>query len=175
MSTEPTRVAPIPHDDFIGTADLVYYWLLYSIYAVGGVVALMPSQTLPAAIALTLAFMLTRMKKREKHPVLASHYQWLYRSFWLGMGVYLSVITVVMLAVAAPAIDTDGFLDAMMNGQMTTTEQMNDYLLARQPQQNIYIFVALGGVFALWWAWRCGHGMLRLWQQQRISKPKSLI
>ena len=172
---EPTRVDPIPHDDFIGTADLVYLWFLYIVYLGSGALVLIPSQTIAAAAALTVALIMTRVKKRTKHPVLATHYQWLHRSLWLGMGVYLSVITVVALAVAAPSIDTTGFMDALTNGQFTTTAQMNDFLMAKQPQRNIYIFVALGGIFALWWLWRCGCGMAALYRQQAVKNPQSLI
>lgn len=172
---EPARIAPIPHDDFIGTADLVYLWLLYLVYLAAGALVLIPSQTIAAALALTIALIMTRMKKGTKHPVLSTHYQWLHRSLWLGMGVYLSVITVVALAVAAPSIDIDAFTDGMMNGQFTTTEQMNDFLMAGQPQRNIYIFIVLGGVFALWWLWRCGCGMTALYRQQAVKNPQSLI
>lgn len=161
--------------DFIGLADLAYLWVLYIIYAVSGAIVLIPSLTLPAAVAITLALLLTRIKKRERHKILATHYHWLRRTFWIGMGVYLSVVTVLTVVIAAPAIDTVAFMDALTNGTVTTTEQMNDLLMAQQPASRRAMIIACGAVFTLWWLWRCGAGMLALYRQHPVNKPDSWI
>lgn len=162
-------------DTFIGLYDLIYLWLLYLIYAVSGIIVLIPSQTLPAAIAMTLALMLTRIKSREKHLILKTHYHWLRRTFWIGMGVYLTVITVLTVVVAAPAVDTTAFMDALTNGSATTPEQMNDLLMAQQPASSRYMIISFGVVFAVWWLWRCGGGMISLYRQQSIPNPHSWL
>lgn len=166
-----------PQEDsaFIGLAELVYLWVLYIVYAVSGAIVLIPSLMMPAAVAITLALLLTRIKRREKHPILATHYQWLRRTFWIGMGVYLTVITLLSLMIAAPSIDTTAFMDALVNGQATTPEQMNDLLMAQQPAANRYMMYASGAVFTLWWLWRCAKGMLALHRQSAVHHPESWI
>lgn len=160
---------------FIGLADLVYLWVLYAIYAVSGAIVLLPSLMLPAAVAITLALLLTRIKRNEKHLILATHYQWLRRTFWIGMGVYLTVITLLSLMIAAPSIDTTAFMDALVNGQATTPEEMNDLLMAQQPASNRYMMYAAGTIFTLWWLWRCAKGMLALYRQSAVSHPESWL
>lgn len=172
---EPMQDMPQADSDFITTFDLAYLWVLYLIYIVSGLLALLPSQTIPAFAAITLALIFTRIKRREKHAVLATHYHWLRRTFWIGFGVYLSVVTVLALAVAAPSVDTNAFMEAMMNGQATTTAEMNDLLMAQQPPSSRYMIMGLGAVFALWWLWRCGRGMLALYRQHPVKHPDSWV
>ena len=161
--------------EFIGTFSLAFLWLLYVIYAVSGAVILVPALTLPAAVAILFAFLLVRIEKRRKHPILSTHYRWLYRTFWIGMGVYLTIITLAMAAIAAPALDVTPFENAIMNGTMMTPEEINTTLLAQQPASSKYMMIALGGVFALWWLWRCGVGMAALYRQQAVAKPDSWL
>ncbi len=172
---EPLPDIPQSDSDFITASNLGYLWLLYAIYVVSGILVLFPSQTIPAFVAITLAMIMTRIKRHEKHAVLATHYQWLRRTFWIGFGVYLSVVTALALAIAAPSIDTNAFMEAMMSGQATTTEELNDLLMAQQPQSNRYMIIGLGVVFALWWLWRCGYGMLALHAQRAIKRPDSWV
>lgn len=161
--------------EFISTFSLAYMWFLYLVFAISGAVILVPTLTLPAAVALTFAFLLVRLGRRNKHPVIATHYQWLRRTFWIGMGVYLTIITLLMAAIAAPSIDTTPIADAMMSGTMMTPEEMNTLLLAQQPQSSKHTMIALGGIFTLWWVWRCVAGMFALYRQQAVAKPESWI
>ncbi len=160
-------------EDFIGTFDLAYLAALYLLYLVGGLITLIPSYTLTATLIMLVAIFLTWLKKRNRHPVLATHYLWLRRTFWIGMGVYLSVITLAVMVTALPAMDTDALMNAMVNGTISTPEQMSELLLAQQPKSNLIIMAVLGGVFALWWCWRCGHGLWQLYRQQPIPHPTS--
>lgn len=173
--SDPTTDTAQSDDSFIRTADLVYLWVLYLLYVVSGAVVLIPSQTLPAAIAITLAALLTRIKRREKHMILSTHYQWLRRTFWIGMGLYLTVFSLLTLIIAAPSVDTTALMDAVTNGQATTPEEMNDLLMAQQPASSRYTIIGLGIAFTLWWVWRCGCGMYALWRQQAVAKPLSWI
>lgn len=161
--------------DFIGLFDLIYLWALYVIYAISGAVVLLPSQTLLAGIAITLAMFLTRVKKKEKHPVLATHYQWLNRTFWLGMGLYLSVYSLLTIIIAGPAVDGDALMEAVTSGQASTPEEMSDLLMAQQPASSKYMIIGMGVIFALWWMWRCGAGMYALYQQRGVSNPESWV
>lgn len=161
--------------DFIDLFDLIYLWALYVIYAISGAVVLLPSQTLLAGIAITLAMFLTRVKKKEKHPVLATHYQWLNRTFWLGMGLYLSVYSLLTIIIAGPAVDGDALMDAVTSGQASTPEEMSGLLMAQQPASSKYMIIGMGVVFALWWMWRCGVGMYALYQQRSVSNPESWV
>ena len=166
---------PQEDSEFISLAELVYLWVLYVIYAVSGAIVLIPSLMMPAAVAITLALLLTRIKRREKHPILATHYQWLRRTFWIGMGVYLTIATLLTVIIAAPSVDTTGFMDAVVNGQATTPEQMNDLLMAQQPAASRYMMFASGAAFTLWWLWRCGKGMYALYRQVAVDNPDSWL
>lgn len=162
-------------DVFIPTRDLAYLGFLYVLYAAAGIVSLIPAYALPGGLALMVALFLTWLRKRTRHPILASHYLWLRRSFWIGMGVYLSVATLAMIAVAAPAIDTTALMQGMADGTITTTDDMSNVLMAQQPRGNLAFIIVTGGIFCIWWLWRCGYGLRCLVQQRAILRPKSWL
>ena len=161
--------------EFIGTFSLLWLWAIYLIFTVSGAVTLVPDLMLPAGIAILFAFLLVRIGKRRKHPILSTHYRWLYRTFWIGMGVYLTIISLLMLAIAAPAVDTTSLTDAMLSGNMMSVDQMNDLVIAKQPASNKVMLAALGGVFGLWWLWRCAKGMYALYNQKAVSNIDSWL
>ncbi len=160
---------------FIGTFDLAYLFLVYLIYVAAGLLVLVPTLAVLASIVMFVGIFMVWVKKRTRHPVLSTHYLWLRRTFWIGMGVYLTAITGLMLAIAAPAMDTTALMDGILDGTLATPEQMNDLLLAQQPVANLAAMAVLGGLFAIWWLWRCGHGLMRLWQQRPLRRPESWL
>lgn len=158
--------------DISGSA-LLFCGFLYVAYAIGGIASLFPSAMMIASLFLFVILMLTYIKRPHKDApgVIATHYRWLLRTFWLGMGIYFPVVTVLGMVMAAPAVDTTALMQAMVEGKVSTQQEMSDLLMAQQPASTKIILIVLGSVFGAWWLWRCGYGLRQLWLGQAIDRP----
>ncbi len=150
--------------------------LFYGIYAAGMIMQFAPQTFVIGTIGMLVAIVLV-YTQRDRHDgtIYQSHIQWLIRTFWIGGGVYLPVLTLVSGAFLYWQMDYT-FLQGVMTDQRTPTADEVDKLFWDTNGQMITItgYCTLVPV-ALWWIWRCGKGYQHLKRRQPVPDVMSWI
>lgn len=144
--------------------------LTYTGYIVGGLMQFSMATMLVGTIALMIGVMISYYQRsRTQGSALESHYHWLIRTFWIGTGVYLPLLTTIAFALMFPHLDFNGMLEEVSSGAVGDPNQLMAVLIRAVPFWIITFSALLGGSFVLWWLYRCIYGWRKLDQDSAID------
>ena len=148
----------------------------YIIFAISGLMQFSITLMLLGMLAMTISLILLYAQRAEvRDTPLESHFQWLIRTFWIGGGVYLPVVTVIAFCIIYPNLDISLLYDAIASGQVTSIEEMGDAVMSQNKWLFTGVFAALGLPFIAWWLYRCWKGYRLLEQQKSIVNATSWL
>ncbi|MBI1215222.1 MAG: hypothetical protein GC185_05305 [Alphaproteobacteria bacterium] len=107
--------------------------------------------------------------------VYESHIRWLIRTFWIGGGIYLPIVTIIGSIYLATHIDTQALIEAAQNGTEATPANVANIIAQHYGKMIVNTTRITGGIFTLWWVVRCLSGYLVLRRNKAIANPGSWI
>lgn len=132
---------------------------LYWIYAVSMLMQFSLITMIVASLALIIALIITyAMRKKSVDTIYHSHIQWMLRTFWIGGGVYLPILTLIGFCIVYPQIDYTKLYDAMSSGQITDPVQLSHMLVEENKNLMIISLLVTTVPFGIWWLYRCWKG-----------------
>lgn len=150
--------------------------LFYGLYAAGMIMQFAPQTFIIGSIGMLVAIILV-YTQRDRHSgtIYESHIRWLIRTFWIGGGVYLPILTIMASAFLYWEMDYT-FLQGVMTEQNTPSADEVDKLFWQANGQLITItsYCALVPA-ATWWLWRCGKGYQHLKNRTVVPNIMSWI
>lgn len=149
---------------------------LYIIYALTMLMQMAYQTMLFGMLAMLAAVIMTYAKRSAaKGTVYETHFQWMLRTFWIGGGVYLPLVTLIGFCIIYPSIDLEKLQNAILSGEVTDTTQIADMVM--QDNRALMWTAMLGtmGPFLLWWLWRCWKGYKALQAGKPIDKVMSWL
>lgn len=150
--------------------------LLYGIYAASVIMNFSIVTMIAGTFALLIAVILTYLKRKEAAgTVFESHLQWMIRTFWIGGGVFLPVMTVAASAILYAKIDMTPLYDAMSSGTVTNPDELMDLLLQKNHTLIYTTVTVFTAPFALWWLRRCWVGYRLLKKNLPVADVKSWL
>lgn len=150
--------------------------LLYGIFAASLVMQFINLVTILLGSAAILAgIILTYLeRKKARGTVYENHFQWLIRTFWIGGGVYLPVLTVAGIATLMTTMDRSALTSAFSTGEGTIEGAVQE-MMRQNSDLMYYTMLGYTAPFGLWWLWRCWYGYKRLKEKKPIPNPQSWI
>lgn len=149
---------------------------LYGIYALTMLLQMSIDTILVGLLGMVVALVLTYVKQpAAKGTIYETHLRWMLRTFWIGGGVYLPVMTLAGFAVFYPSINIAPLQDAMYAGEITDPQQIYDLLL-RDNKMLIWgtAFATMGPIMA-WWLWRSWKGYKALKDGKPVENVMSWL
>lgn len=126
--------------------------------------------------ALTIAIIVAYAKQDEaRGTVYESHIRWLIRTFWIGGGIYLPILTLIGSVYIFRHLDYQIFTTAAQNGAAATPAEVATIMAQHYKGLFINTTRVTGGIFTLWWVLRCLSGYLVLRRNKAIANPTSWI
>lgn len=151
-------------------------FMLYGIFAAGLVMQFINLTTIVLGSAAVLAGIILAYIERRKTrgTVYENHLQWLIRTFWIGGGIYLPVLTLAGIITLMLTIDRSALTSAFSTGEGTVEGAVQEMM--RQNSSLIYItMLGYTAPFGIWWLWRCWYGYKRLKDKKPIPNAQSWI
>jgi uncharacterized membrane protein len=163
--------------------------LLYIAYVLGAVVQVSPLGALVGSSVIIAAVCVAYAKRdKAKDTPYESHLIWLRRTFWIGGGVYLPVLTLIGSAFVYVRMDFPGLAQKMMNqgapdalesGDPAQVEAMGlkfmDVLTSEYGHLMRMTTLAVSAPFLIWWFWRCWKGYVALKAGRPVDKVESWL
>lgn len=123
--------------------------------------------TVAITVALVLAY---RARGRNAGNYLASHAHWLIRTFWIGGGVYLPIITLLGFYWIYTHMDIDAMQQQILSGAVDNPVAVMTQMETTSRTPALQAGIVLGIPFAVWWLWRCAHGYKYLQKGQAVPE-----
>jgi uncharacterized membrane protein len=147
---------------------------LYALYGAGGLLLFQPSwiAVLAGLVILTVAYSRANSKKETaKETPYASHLRWMYRSFWIWVGVIQPVAVIILGILLYEEIDFMSLLpaaaQALQSGDEASVNTIMDAFINSNATKIYSIIAATAGPTFLWWIRRCWIG----YAQAKEGKP----
>lgn len=149
---------------------------LYGIYALTMIMQMALDTMLVGMLGMLVALIITYVKQPSaKGTPYETHIQWMLRTFWIGGGVYLPVVTVIGFLFVYPSIDTNAIQESLLSGEITDPNQIYDILLRDNKMLMIGSALATMGPFMAWWLWRCWKGYKALKDGKAVENVMSWL
>jgi uncharacterized membrane protein len=149
------------------------------LYAAFAVSALMQFSfiTILIGCAVMLAALVVAYARREaaRDTIYESHLAWLIRTFWIGSGVYLPVLTLGLCFAMVATLDFSSLMTRVANGEITDPVMMQEVLKAEYGGQLVVLTLIFTLPFLGWWLWRCYAGWKALKAGEPVRNPKSWL
>ncbi len=150
--------------------------MLYGIFAASMVLQFINMTTiLLGTAALTAGIILAYMeRKKAKGTLYGNHLQWLIRTFWIGGGVYVPILSLVLTGVLVWKMNMAAMAEAFSTGEGTMQIAIQKVMEANQTlilTSSLIIFAPA----VIWWFWRCWYGWKRLSLGKQIPNVMSWI
>lgn len=154
---------------------------LYAVYAASLLMQVTPYTIVLGAIALLVALIMAYITHTKAGgTIYASHMQWLVRTFWIGGGVYLPVLTIFATIAVMCVVDMSELksaIEAAALEQHPAAESDNSIivnavlkdLMEKSGGTIILITVIFTLPFIGWWLWRCWKGFSLLQQGKPVT------
>ncbi len=163
-NTEPN----LPTENFDAREMTAITYAIYGILALGMVAQFTLYTFLPGSVAVICAVVYAYIKRKElKDTFFESHYRWMTRTFWIGGAVYLPVATILLSVYQLFAMDMTPLFAAMREGDHDVQSLMG-MLYENNSRMIFRSSVAVLGIFAIWWWWRCLRGVWQLRKGQPL-------
>ncbi|MDD9899820.1 MAG: hypothetical protein OXT65_02445 [Alphaproteobacteria bacterium] len=105
-------------------------------------------------------------KNKYTEPPYDTHFRWVIRTFWIGTGIYLPIMMVLMTVMVMSSVNYGVIYLSMQSGAPLDLERMTADLI----RSNAAVFVEAALIlfaYVCWWWYRCIKGYLAL----RKNKP----
>jgi len=135
----------------------------------------MAVMTLGFVVLLVAIIMAYAQRDAARGTIYESHVRWLIRTFWIGQGVYLPILTIIGSIYMAVHIDASVLTNAAANGTEPTSGNIAKIMSAHYGSMIVNTVRVTGGIFTLWWVLRCLSGYLVLRRNKAIANPGSWI
>jgi uncharacterized membrane protein len=136
---------------------------LYLIYAVSMLMQLVPVTILPGSFLIIAALIAAYARReRAKGTVFESHLQWLIRTFWIGGGIYMPVLTLAAFCFAWSRFDMGAVQNAIEGGAVNDTDALIRMVLEKNETLLFQVGLIITLPVAIWWIARCWRGWLFL-------------
>lgn len=146
--------------------------LLYGIFAASALMMFSFWTIVLGTIALLAALILAyAQRKKAEGTVYASHLTWLIRTFWIGGGAYMPILTIAEAAVLWSKIDLNGIAEKISSGEIMGPADIQSMLLEQYGGLMTTLNLAFTIPFAAWWLSRCWRGYAKLRQDRPVEKP----
>ncbi len=150
--------------------------LFYGIYAASILLNFSMTTMMAGVIAMLIVLVLTYLKKKEAAgTIFESHLQWMIRTFWIGGGVILPVLTVAASLILYTKIDMTPMYDAISAGTVSNPDELMDLLLQSNRLLIYATTTAFTVPFALWWLRRCWIGYRLLKEGKPVTNITSWL
>jgi len=150
--------------------------LLYGIFALSALMQFSYLTMLVGAVALIAATGAAYAKRKEVAGTpFESHLTWLIRTFWIGTGVYLPVLTLTEAAIIYLAVDKDALMKRMTSGEITDPQQLADIFTVQYGTLMVWLTLGFTIPFLAWWLWRCWAGYKLLKDGKPVPKVMSWL
>jgi uncharacterized membrane protein len=159
--------------------------LLYAAYLVGAAVQVSPAGAVIGSVAIVIAVCVAYAKRAAaKDTPFESHLRWLIRTFWIGGGVYVPVLTLIATIaiyvqidynlLATKMIDAGADADAFASGDPAKAEAAAGQFMAILMQQYGGMMrtaaLAVTLPFVAWWISRLWRGYAALKAGKPVEK-----
>ena len=114
-------------------------------------------------------------QKRHKDNWLGSHYTWITRTFWIGAGVYLPILTLLGFLYIWDSVDMSAMQDAMIADGVSDPNVMMATITEKSEKPMMLATVVVSVPMFGWWIWRCWRGVQALRNHEAIKDVKSWI
>jgi uncharacterized membrane protein len=149
---------------------------MYGIYALFAVLQFSFASMVAGSGALLVAVGFAYLKKKEAAGTpFESHLTWLIRTFWIGTGVYLPLLTLADLALLISKVDIDSLMSKVSSGEIAGADELEALLMSQYGGATLYMTIAFTVPFLVWWLWRCWTGFHLLKEDKPIQKPLSWL
>lgn len=150
--------------------------LLYGLFLAGAAMQFSFATIIVGTVALVAAVViLYRERKRAAGTPFETHFTWLLRTFWIGTGVYLPVLTVAATAVLCNKVDMNAIADKMSAEGTADLQGIEAILMAQYGTLFNVLIVSCSLPFMAWWLWRCWKGYAALKAGKPVEKVTSWI
>lgn len=137
--------------------------ILYLSFAASSILMFTPLQPIPliASLAMLLILLACYLPvKFGNETAFSAHYKWLIRTFWIGMGLFLPLVTILALGIILKYGDKTAF--AMIEQASDAATIPNDLGLKQFMQDNGMMALTIVGIswggFGAWWFTRLWRG-----------------
>ncbi len=149
---------------------------LYGIFALTMILQMVPQTLLIGFVGMVCALIMTYSKQEvAKNTVYESHFQWMLRTFWIGLGVYVPVMIIVAAIIILPTLDYAAMSDALLSGAVQDEEQLLAMMMKDKGPLMMGTAVATMGPCIIWWLWRCWKGYKALGEAKPVENVSSWI
>lgn len=114
-------------------------------------------------------------KKRRAGHWLESHYIWMTRTFWIGMGVYLPILSLFAFLYIWDNVDINGLQETMLSGEVSDPNAMMSTISQQAETPMMLATMVVSVPMFSWWIWRCWRGVKALRDHEAIKDVKSWI
>lgn len=154
---------------------------LYAVFAASLLMQVTPYTMVLGSIALLAALIMAYVAHAKAGgTIYASHLQWLVRTFWIGGGVYLPVLTVLASLAVMCVVDMTEVESAVKaaaleqhSGDQSDQQIVVDAVLQSIMQKSGGTIILITLLFTLpvvgWWLWRCWKGYSLLQQGKPVE------
>lgn len=149
---------------------------LYATLAASMALQMSFTTMLPGMIAMIIiVFIAYQQRRKNKDNYLASHFDWMIRTFWIGGGVYLPLLTLLGAIYLHQTLDLAPLQNAILSGSVQDPQQMMDMLMTQQGGLMTKIMLLTTIPFMGWWLWRCWKGFKALRIKTAVTNVKSWV
>lgn len=151
--------------------------MLYGIYAAPAFVQIILALLIVLSLsAVTAGIILAHMEVRKAALTLAgNHLHWLIRTFWIGAGVYLPVLTILSATTLLFVMNWEVLAESYSTGEKPALQQAIENLAQQNNTVMVTTMLLYTLPFAAWWVWRCWYGYRRLKDGKQIPNPESWL
>ena len=147
---------------------------LYFAYTASMAMMVFPQTMVMGTIAIIIAVGLAYVKRTAaKGSAYESHYTWLIRTFWIGTGVYMPVIILIMMAVIF-TMDFSSVLEAASAGNTDVSRMTTNFILQNKGPA-LYATFGLSALYTAWWLWRCMTGYSYLKDEKPVVHVRTWL
>lgn len=141
---------------------------LYGVYAACMILQFSFKTMILGTVAMIIALFVTySMRKKTKDTLYASHIQWMLRTFWIGGGVYMPILTIIGAFYVSANVDYNKMYDTIASGAVADPMMLANTLMEENKSLMFNSMLITTLPFALWWVYRCWKGYTAL----RSAKP----
>jgi uncharacterized membrane protein len=151
--------------------------ILYAALAATAIMQFSFYTILIGAIAMVITVYIAH-EKRKNLPFgnpYATHLTWIIRTFWIGGGVYLPILTLVECGILMTKIDMAEIQQKMISQEITSPHDIQTMFMTQYSGLMVVTTLIFTLPFLAWWLWRCWSGYKQLEQDQPVKNSMSWL
>lgn len=149
---------------------------LYTILAISMIMQVTFITMLVGGLAMLIVVAIANaQRKRRAGHWLESHYTWMIRTFWIGAGVYLPILSLLGFLYVWNNVDINELQNTMLSGEVSDPNAMMATITEKAEKPMMLSAIVVSVPMFSWWIWRCWRGVKALRDHEAIKDVKSWI